>query len=176
MIVSGFGCSKSVACYALDKSLSCVRMLSKAIEFPSSLWFVQWIQPSTLYLSKETVESGWARLKRNPRDIEGSQWRFDHVLSCHFEIRGLFYTSRYLFYAMDKCLFYSRGCLFYTIDKCYPTQLLTTEAFSILVSILFFVAGGWKIQTRRKELRSQRWRYHLFQVQRRCGFNRQEEG
>ena len=38
-----------------------------------------------------------------------------------FKIRGLFYTSRYLFNAMDKCLFYTRGCLFYTIDKCYPT-------------------------------------------------------
>ena len=71
MIVSGFGCSKSVACYAPGKSLS-VRVLSKAIEFPSSLWFLQWIWSSTLYLSKETVESGWARLKRNPRDIEVS--------------------------------------------------------------------------------------------------------
>lgn len=28
---------------------------------------------TAIYLSKETVESGWARLKRNPRDIEGSQ-------------------------------------------------------------------------------------------------------
>lgn len=86
MIVSGFGCSKSVACYALGKSLSCVRMLSKAIEFPSSLYMIFAFDTTIyLYLSKETVESGWARQKRNPRDIEGSQWRFDHVLSCLFE-------------------------------------------------------------------------------------------
>ena len=84
MIVSGFGCSKSRACFALGKSLSCVRVLSKAIEF-SSLWFLPWIQPSTLYLTKETFESGWAQLKRNPHDIEGSQWQVDHVLSCLFE-------------------------------------------------------------------------------------------
>lgn len=54
MIVSGFGCSKSGACCALGKSLSSVCVQLKAIEFSTSLSFVQWMQPSTPYPSEES--------------------------------------------------------------------------------------------------------------------------
>lgn len=43
-----------------------------------------------LYLSKETVESGWARLKRNPRDIEG---RNDDLLVAFLKRRNGWYTD-----------------------------------------------------------------------------------